>query len=106
MKTMIALIGISLLSTGILSAQARTSQSDTLSTAKFAELKVDSIVVVNQEKIKQIALLPTGNEEFAYETDPIFKMPIAKPRYKSQMPILKPGMEYIYNMPRKQFYPK
>ena len=109
MKTIILNIGLFLSTIGFLSAQSdQNIKSDSIAkgVTKQSIFTSDSLQFALQDKHGKPLITPEENQAFFYETDPVFKMPIVKPRYKSQMPILKPGTESIYNMPRKQFYPK
>lgn len=109
MKTLLSTIGIFLFSLGILSAQpGPISKNDTIISGIEISPKIqaDSLQLIIPENFKNFQTSQKENQEFVYETDPIFGMPIAKPGYRMPMPVLKPDSTYRYNMPIQKFYPK
>lgn len=108
MKTLLSTIGIFLFSLGILSAQSDPiSKNDTIISGEISpKIQADSLQLIIPEKFKNFQTSQKENQEFVYETDPIFGMPIAKPGYRMPMPVIKPDNTDRYNMPIQRFYPK
>lgn len=107
MKTLISTIGILLFS--ILSAQpCPISKNDTIISGIAINPKIlaDSLRLIIPENPANFPTYQIDNQEFVYEADPVFRMPIAKPGYRFPMPVLKPDNTYRYNMPILRLYPK
>lgn len=109
MKTIILNIGLFLSTIGFLSAQSdQNIKSDSIAkgVTKQPIFTGDSLQFALQYKHRKPLITPEENQAFFYETDPVFGTPVAKPRYKIRMPILRPGTNYNYAMPVQKIYPK